>query len=467
MTGGSPVSPCDFRQLIIKTKNSLSFALIRAGEDAVSGIIMRRLTSMTRRAIFILSIFFCESLQAASPERSVSPSHQFIIYGGDATLRGAVSKLAEQTKANLLALLGQRDRWKTAIVINLQPEQANLPEIPPTELRLSQTGSGMKLQLDLTIAQNLDASLMERELLRAILLEMIYRKESDIPPGVAFVEPPDWLLDGVLALTPGRDRAPLVEALSVSQKKMSLEEFLRQRPRLLDSAGRMLYRACSFALVQLLVDGSEGRARLARYIDSLPNPSNDPVSDLKARFPLLAQNAEKIWQSALTQTSSAQNYQVLTFIESERRLDELLRVTIPNTEKSLDLNGLAGRKASAAEKVVLNELAGALLLFIPQANPVLRPVAREYQQMAALLARGKRRGIAKRLARLQNTREQLTARMSDVDDYMNWFEATQLPARSGVFADYLRAASEPQATGPRRRDPISVYLDTLEDQFGD
>jgi hypothetical protein len=441
--------------------------LIRAGKQAVPGIIMRRLTSMTRPAIFILSIFLCQSLQAAPPGRSVSPSHQFIIYGGDATLRGAVSKLAEQTKANLLALLRQPDRWKTAIVINLQPEQANLPEIPPAELRFSQTGSGMKLQLDLTIAQDLDASLMERELLRAILLEMIYRKKSDIAPGVAFVEPPNWLLDGMLALTPGRDRAPLVEALSVSQKTVSLEEFLRQRPELLDSAGRMLYRACSFALVQLLVDGSEGRTRLARYIDSLPNASNDPVSDLKAQFPLLSGNAEKTWQSALTQTSGAQNYQLLTFIESERRLDELLRVKIQNTEKSLDLSELTGRKASAAEKVALDQLARTLLSFIGQANPVLRPVAREYQQMAALLARGKRRGIAKRLTRLQTTREQLTARMSDVDDYMNWFEATQLPARSGVFADYLRAASQPQRTGPRRRDPISVYLDTLEDQFGD
>jgi hypothetical protein len=106
-------------------------------------------------------------------------------------------------------------------------------------------------------------------------------------------------------------------------------------------------------------------------------------------------------------------------------------------------------------------------LFVSQANPVLRPVAREYQQIAALLARGKRRGIAKRLTRLQNTREQLSARMSDVDDYMNWFEATQLPARSGEFSDYLRAASQPRATSPRRRDPISVYLDTLEDQFGE
>jgi len=441
--------------------------LIRAGKYPGAGIIMPQLTSMTRHAIFILSILLCQSLQAELPERSVSPSHQFIIYGGDATLRGAVSKLAEQTKANLLALLRQPDRWKTAIVINLQPEQANLPEIPPAELRLSQTGSGMKLQLDLTIAQNLDASLMERELLRAILLEMIYRKESDIAPGIAFVEPPDWLLDGVLALTPGRDHGPLVEALSVSRKTMSLEQFLRQRPELLDSAGRTLYRACAFALVQLLVDGIGGRTRLARYIDSLPDASNDSVAELKAKFPVLAGNAEKAWQSALTQTSSAQNYQLLTFVESERRLDELLPVKIPNNDKSLDLSALAGRKASAAEKVALNQLAGALLLFVPQANPVLRPVAREYQQMAALLARGKLRGIAKCLARLQTTREQLTARMSDVDDYMNWFEATQLPARSGVFADYLRAASQPQTTGPRRRDPISVYLDTLEDQFGD
>ena len=422
---------------------------------------------MIRHAIFILSIFLCQSLHAESPERSVSPSHQFIIYGGDATLRGMVSKLAEQTKANLLALLGQRDRWKTAIVINLQPQQANLPEIPPAELRLSQTGSGMKLQLDLMIAQNLNASLIERELLRTILLEMIYRKDSNIAPGVAFVEPPDWLLDGVLALTPGRDRAQLVEALSVSEKTMSLEEFLRQRPEQLDSAGRMLYRARSFALVQLLVDGVEGRTRLARYIDSLSNASNDPAADLKAQFPVLAGNTEKTWQSALTRARGAQNYQLLTFIESERQLDELLRVKIPNTEKSLDLSGLAGRKASAAEKVALTELARTLLLFIGQANPVLRPIAREYQQMAALLARGKRRGIPKRLVRLQSTREKLAARMSEVDDYMNWFEATQLPARSGVFADYLRAASQPQATGPRRRDPISVYLDALEDQFGD
>ena len=161
---------------------------------------------MERAAIFISIVFAAHPLHAASPEHSVSPSRQFVIFGADAQLRGAVSDLGERTKADLLALLRQRDNWTVPIVVNLQPQQANLPEIPPADVRFSQTGFGLKLQVDLTISKNLDASLVGRELLRAILLEMIYRKESHIAAGSVFVEPPDWLIEGVLALAPGRDR---------------------------------------------------------------------------------------------------------------------------------------------------------------------------------------------------------------------------------------------------------------------
>ena len=401
-------------------------------------------------------------------ERSVSPSRQFIIYGANAATRGAVSEIAEQTKANLLALLRQSDGSKTLIVVNLQPPQANLPEIPPAALRFSQTGFGLKLQLDLTITQNLDASLIERELLRAILLEMIYRSKPDIAPGTVFVEPPDWLLDGVLALTPGRDRGPLVEALSLSNKGMSLEEFLQpQMLSGLDSPARLRYRAYSFALVQLLVDGTDGHSRMARYIDKLASASNDPLADLKAQFPLLRDNAEKTWQSSVARLSGTQNYQLLTFAESERRLEELLGAKLPNSKKSVDLNELAQRKASAEEKALLNQLNHNLLLFTGQANPVVRPIAREYQQIGEFLARGKRKAAIKRLSRLKITRARLAARMSDIDDYLNWFEVTQSKNSSGIFADYLRAADQPQEPAPRRRDALSVYLDALEDQFED
>jgi len=426
---------------------------------------------MRRAATFILLAFACHQLRAL-PEHSVSPSRQFVIYGAAATLRGAISELAEQTKTNLLALLRQRDGWKTAIVINLQTQQANLPEIPPASLRVSQTGFGVKVQLDLTVGQNFDGSLVERQLLRAILFEMIYRDEGDLAPGARLVEPPDWLVEGVLALTPGREREALVEALSTADKGKSLEEFLGQRFDLLDSAGRMLYRAYSVALVQLLLDEGGGRARLARYISSnLRHASNDPVADLKACFPQLRDDVEKKWGSTVARLSDHQTYQLLTFVESERRLDELLEIKIPDglrdrgRPKSTNFSELPRRKLTPEEKATVNQMSQRLLLLVGSAHPVLRPVAREYQQIAALLIRGKRRGIAKRVSYLDGTRKELAARMGDIDDYMNWFEATQMENQSGAFSDYLKAANQSQISVPRRRDPLSVYLDALEDQI--
>jgi hypothetical protein len=427
---------------------------------------------MIRAAILISLVFAVDVLEAALPAHTVSPSREFVIYGGDATLRGRVSELAEQTKSNLLALLGRRDEWKTAVIINLQPQRANLPEIPPTDLRVSQTGFGAKLQLDLTVGQNLDGSLIERQLLRSILLEMIYRDEGDLAPGTTLVEPPDWLVEGALALTPGREREVVVEALSATDKGKSLEEFLAQRFDLLDSAGRMLYRAYSIGLVQLLLDEG-GRARLARHIANLSHASNDPVADLKARFPQLREDLEKKWRLAVARLGGHQTYQLLTFAESERRLDELLQIKISDgsrnrePQKTADLGELARRKASRDEKAAVNQMSQTLMLLIGTAHPVLRPVAREYQQITTLLARGKRRGIANRLSHLDGTRKELAARMDAIDDYLNWFEATQMERESGAFNDYLKATNESHVSAPRRRDPLSVYLDALADHFED
>src|SRR5215831_12238064 len=241
-------------------------------------------TMMKRVAIVLFAVMSLQRVNATQQEHSTSPSRQFVIYGADAKVRGAVSSLAEQAKANVLALLQQRDDWKTPVVVNLQSQQANLPEVPVADLRFSQTGFGIKLQLDLTMSKNLDVSLVERELVRAILLEMMYRKQPNIAAGAVLVEPPDWLINGVLALAPGRDRGPLVEALVNTGTPLPLEKFLRQRPGILDSTGRTLYRAYSFALVKMLLDEKDGAARLAKYIYHLSESSNDPLADLQGQF---------------------------------------------------------------------------------------------------------------------------------------------------------------------------------------
>ena len=405
---------------------------------------------------------------AAQPEHSTSPSREFMVYGADAKVRGAISGLAEQTKTNLLGLLRQHDDWKTSVVVNLQPQQANVPEIPPADLRFSQTGFGIKLQLDLTISKNVDVSVVERELLHAILLELIYRKQPHIIAGAVLVEPPDWLIDGALALSPGRDRGPLIEAVGNTEKPLPLEKFLRQRPGLVDSAGRALYRAYAFALMQMLLDGKNGGTQLAKYIDHLSDSSNDPLAELKAQFPVLADDAERTWQLALNRLKSLQTFRLLTFAESEQRLDELLRVKISEPKKPVKLmrlDELTQHKLSASEKMALDQLKRDLMFLVPQTNPVLRPIGREYQEAATLLARGKRRGVQKRLSRLELTRQQLAVRMTEIDDYLNWFEATQMNSGSGNFTGYLKAVDQSQVPAPRRHDPLSVYVDALEDQF--
>jgi len=423
---------------------------------------------MKRVAIVLFAVANWQLIYGAQTEHSTSPSRQFIVFGADSVLRGAVSDAAERAKTDLLALLRQRDNWTVPIVLNLQPQQANLPELAAAELRFSQTGFGLKLQLDVTFSQDLDVSLVERELLRAILLEMIYRKRPQLAAGTTFIEPPDWLIDGTLALAPGHDRGQLVEALTATENTPTLEKFLQQRPAILDSAGRLLYRAHSLALVQMLLEPKDGAARLAEYIGRLSDASNDALTDLKAQFPLLRSDAEETWQSSLHQLRNFQAYQLLTFAESERRLGELLQVKASEANRPPKLTSvaeLAKRKLPANEKMTLNDLSHELLVFVVQANPVLRPIAREYGEIAALLARGKRRGIVKRLSRLETTHKQLASRMSDIDDYMNWFEATQMKNGSGNFTDYLKAIDQSQLSISKRRDPLTVYVDALEDQL--
>src|SRR6266550_8303417 len=348
----------------------------------------------------LAAVFFTlinNALLSAPLERSVSTSRQFIVYGANVPLRGAVADLAEQTKANLLRVLQQRDDWKTPIVINLQFPQANLPEIPPTELHFSQTGFGLKLQLDLTMADAANVLAIQRELLRATLLELIYRKQPDIAPGTVFAQPPDWLLDGLLAVAPGREKAALIEAMASlvnSNKTMSLQEFLRQKPANLDSPARVLYRAYALALLKFLVDQPSGHSRLSAYIGSLSRASNDQLADLKGQFPFLRNgDVEALWKSHIAKFASENNrFQLFTFSETEKRLDELLRAKIPSARGSareMRWEDFLPTKPSPLQAAALRVLSQNLIVLAASANPVMRPIVTEYHEMVELIARGK------------------------------------------------------------------------------
>jgi hypothetical protein len=145
-------------------------------------------------------------------------------------------------------------------------------------------------------------------------------------------------------------------------------------------------------------------------------------------------------------------------------LNELLQATGHAASEAQLTQFAKKKKISPADKSALGALRQSLLGLTLHANPLLRPVVQEYEQITVLLLTGKRRDIALRLARLKGTHTRLAARMRDIDDYMNWFEATQSETKSGAFIDYLRTATKSTVPEHRRHDPLSIYLDALEQQ---
>jgi hypothetical protein len=400
-------------------------------------------------------------------ERSVAPSGQFLIYGADAPYRGAISALAERTKASLLAVLKRRDAWKIPAIINLQSRSANTPEIPAAEFRFNQTEAGLKLQLDLAVSPEQQPVAIERELARVILLEMVYRNQAGLASGDVYVDPPNWLVEGLLASMANHDRTSLVAALSVPERTISLAEFLSQHQETLDSAARELYRAYSFVLVHMLAESLDGPVRLSRYIDNLGFASNDPLVDLEAAFPEV-RDLETEWRAKIAEAKHSRNSGLLAFSQTDAKLSEILSTKFSSAdgrEKTVLLDGFSRTKPTSAQWLALQKFGRELLLLAARANPVLRPVIQDYQQIAGQLVLGKNRAVAARLIELKTLRAKLSARMSDVDDYMNWFEAAKLQTRSGNFDDYLKAADDLAVQRPRRRDPVSVYLDAVEQEF--
>ena len=421
---------------------------------------------------FLAGAFVAATGLAAPVEQSISTSRQFIVYGTELAVRGAICDFAERTKRELLTLLDQRDNWTAAIVINAQYPQANLPELPQLSVGVGQTGFGLKLQLDFVVNSEVSGPELRRELLRAVLLEIMYRGQQQIPAGTAYISPPDWLLEGIPAEHSdlSRDRVGNLLALPVAAKNvLPLEKFLAQRPELLDAAGRSLYRAYSFALVDLLSHAPEGPRRLTRFVTDLPLSSNDPLAELRNHFPgLFESNAgQETWEKQIARLATGQPYQLMGSAETERLLMEKLRFKISDRgiEKKYELEEFAVFLKTRSAKNVLGSLGHDLSELATRANPVYAPVIAEYAEIVGRLLRGKTGGVAKRLERLRTTRESVTAQMRQIDDYLNWFEATGSVRPSGEFADYMRAADRATQSEHTRRDPISVYLDALEAQF--
>jgi len=409
-------------------------------------------------------------------ERSVSRSHQFIVYAGDPNARAAIAMDAEDAKDKFLALLDTSDEWKRPIVIQLTPFDAADPTEPASDVRLVNTEEGFKVEFNIVLGADPREARFPQQLVRALLLEYAFRNQGQlIQAGASYAEPPAWLVDGIASLAADPDTeagAGLFRSLVESGRTPSLASFLAENPATLeDTPSRRLYSACSMSLVRLLVSLPEGHARLREFIRRWPGPNADPEAELLKAFPALnsgGQSLEKWWALGLASLSTADRYQGLSLEETSRELDEALTFDVAVDKaggtKSFTLGQYAAFRKYPGAAAALNHLTVRLLGLEAQGNPLMREVIAAYQGLAARLLRHESSHLRERLAAIAEYRSRLATRMDRIADYLNWYEATQRTQASGSFDEYVRTADQGEP-GQRRTDPITRYMDTVEQQL--
>ena len=412
-----------------------------------------------------------ESLQ----KKSISTSGQFIVYCDDLASRLRLTSVVEETKRSVLAVLGEKkDGWKYPIVVNVDRLSSATPGVPVSRVRLLLVDEGFKVEFDFCLGAPPREVRLEQQLVRSILLEYSYRAKPPAGEGAAYAEPPLWLIEGMVEIFHRRDagsQPDVYKALLESNRAPKLEDLLTQSTGDLDSASLAFYRACSVALVQLLVDLPEGRTRLSDYLRD-PDRNNSRIEDLKKHFPALAsrgQSLEKWWALSLARLSASERYLGLSLEETDRRITTLLNLQVPlkkgEDPKTFRIDQFKEFLKSRESGLALQQMNAGFLSLQPIAYPQLRPVVLDYQKISDDLFHNKTRGIAERIAAAEANRRTVMKRMTDIADYMNWFEATQVTARSTSFDAYLKTASELSAPQPRRQDAISRYLDSVEIEF--
>jgi hypothetical protein len=231
-------------------------------------------------------------------------------------------------------------------------------------------------------------------------------------------------------------------------------------------------RALAMGLLQMLVDQPDGHVNLAHFVRDWPQSSGDPMALLAKEFPAVASNPQtlqKWWTVNLARYAAADRYEGMTVADTDKALSGLLQVELvvnkKGEKKTFAVSDYAQFVKLPASRSTMAARHAEILALATRANALMRPVMSDYEQIFALLSRGKTRGLRERLAKVEEYRALVSQRTSDIADYLNWFEATQMKTLSGAFDNYLKTADELSERDKKQKGQIGQYLDEMERDF--
>jgi hypothetical protein len=394
--------------------------------------------------------------------RSVSQTRQFTAFGGTRSERGELLRRAEDLKRGMMRELQVEDGWQAPILIVLtQGEGARWRRAPVQVQVFDGEEAARKIQIDVAPGAASDRAAVERGVLRALLMERALRAQK--PEGGRFVEPPDWMTAALTAKLGMRadGAARLYASLLEGQGMPRPDRFLRQNTAALRGRARDLHEAQSLAFYDSLSELSGGRKLVLENL-MLADPPSDPLQRFAATWPELADDPARLarwWALAVARLSSPTKMEFLGAEETGRQLQRILGGLEGSGETGDPGEELLGLSRVEEGRFRLGQAAAEAQRLVFRSHPLYAPVVSQYQTLLEDLARGRRRGFARRFTETEDLRLALDERTSEITDYMNWYQANAPGQETAVTVTAVGRTAE---TSDRRNDRISRYLDSVE-----
>lgn len=274
---------------------------------------------------------------ASKNANSTSPSGQFIIHGGDLTLRTAISFRCEEAAEDLRRLLRDTEPWALPVVVLLRVPPDINPQLPVVSTNIAQiAGGGFHLQITVQFRPDFRPADLQMELLRVLIAERILRNHNELATNRTRILP-DWLLTGIKEAMEFRHRSrpsAVFAAIFKSGKIYGIEEILDTEPGQLDGLSRTIYDTSCCALVLALIDQPDGPLRFRQFLSSLAVDEKPDGELLRKSFPGLAltgSSLNKWWSLQMASLATPSVFETLGPAETSQALAEalMLRFEVP------------------------------------------------------------------------------------------------------------------------------------------
>lgn len=349
------------------------------------------------------------------------------------------------------------------------------------------------------------------EMVRALVLEQMLAGAANNPGLVEnkTVEVPPWLTHGfdqLIVHQRAGSPSAFYEGFFNSGQMLNPEEiFAVNDPEKLDPLSYDLFRASAAAFVETLLDQPDGDASMRSMLQDLGLRENPQMfALLRQYFPEfreMDQGIEKWWALQLAILGQQQRMEYLSRAETEQILDEALVIRIiPPGEGEVQFdykaNGSKGKEGllkrifqKQKEEPVRQDFSGTLFDYqqymgleggkdeltrvfgqlqrLKQVGaPAYRPLISIYEEIVEKIGSNQLKEIEGLVASAKEMREKINNTLTQTEDYLNYYEATSAPTRSGDFDDYRKLRKQLEhKPPPPRRDRIWRYMNYLEMEF--